>query len=192
MSVYAPGDLIRLVNPDGPMSAALGATAIVTGNRGKYVLVQWVQNDLSGTQMDGAYHPSSFELVGENTTPHHGPFPPPSIRQFDSGATRDIDTDKLDYEAFYSPLVVQKYAEYMHGKRKMADGSLRDGDNWQKGIPLDAYAKSEWRHHMDFWAHHRGLPDLAVEDLENTLCAMLFNISGYLHEVLKAKRTAAP
>lgn len=113
------------------------------------------------------------------------------IRTFDTGATRDLDQGKLDFEGFLSPLVVDAYARYMHSKRKMADGSLRDSDNWQKGIPLDAYAKSGFRHQIDWWKHHRGLSDLAVEDLEDTLCALLFNVQGYLHEVLKARRSPA-
>ncbi|MDR3473424.1 MAG: hypothetical protein P4M09_17330 [Devosia sp.] len=112
------------------------------------------------------------------------------IRKFDTGATRDLDADKLDFEGFLSPYVIEAFGRYMHGKRKMADGSLRDGDNWQKGIPLEAYMKSGWRHHKDWWAHHRGLPELTAEDLEDTLCALLFNVQGYLHEVLKSKADA--
>jgi hypothetical protein len=110
------------------------------------------------------------------------------IRKFDTGATRDIDFDKFDFEAFLSPLVIEEYGRYMHGKRKLADGSMRDGDNWQKGIPLDAYMKSGMRHQMDWWKHHRGYPDLATEDEIDTLCALLFNVQGYLHELIKARR----
>lgn len=107
------------------------------------------------------------------------------MRKFASGATRDSEVDKFDYEGFLSPLALEAYAAYMHKHRKQADGSLRDSDNWQKGIPLDAYAKSEWRHHMDFWKCHRGLP--AKDDVVSSLCAIIFNCSGYLHEYLKAR-----
>lgn len=107
------------------------------------------------------------------------------VRQFSSGATRDQDAGKFDYEGFLSPLVLNRYAEYMHGHRKQPDGQLRDSDNWQKGIPLDAYMKSGWRHFMDVWSEHRGYS--TAEGLETALCATLFNLSGYLHEVLKAK-----
>lgn len=109
----------------------------------------------------------------------------PSIRSFDTGATRDLDASKYDYEAFMSPLVIEAFGRYMHGKRKMADGSLRDGDNWQKGIPRDSYMKSGWRHFMDWWCDHRGR---GSEAFEETLCALLFNVQGYLHEYLKSKR----
>lgn len=110
------------------------------------------------------------------------------VRTFATGATRDLDENKPDYEGFLSPLALDAFAAYMSRKRKMADGSLRDSDNWQKGIPLDAYMKSGYRHLMDWWKHHRGLDDITVEDLEDTLCALLFNVQGYLHEVVKAKR----
>src|ERR1022692_3756819 len=79
-----------------------------------------------------------------------------TVRQFSTGATRDAEGDKFDYEAFLSPLVLQRYAAYMHKHRKQSDGKLRDGDNWAKGIPKDAYIKSAWRHFMDWWLQHRG------------------------------------
>lgn len=112
----------------------------------------------------------------------------PVVRTFATGANRDIDVDKLDFEAFLSPLVLQNYAVYMHAKRKLADGSMRDGDNWQKGIPVDAYMKSLARHWQDLWLHHRDLADLAVEDYPTTLAAMMFNVMGAYHEYLKAER----
>ena len=108
-----------------------------------------------------------------------------TIRQFASGATRDTEADKLDYEGFLCPLVLERYARYMHGHRIQSDGSMRDSDNWQKGIPRRAYMKSGWRHFMDWWMCHRTGAD--GEILENALCALLFNVNGYLHETLKRK-----
>lgn len=107
------------------------------------------------------------------------------MRQFETGATRNTDEGKYDYEAFMSPLVIERYAAYMHKNRYQADGKMRDGDNWQKGIPKDAYIKSAWRHFMDWWKEHRGIP--TQEGLEQALCAILFNVMGYLHETLKEK-----
>ena len=110
------------------------------------------------------------------------------LRTFETGATRDTSSDKLDYEAFLSPAVLLRYAEYMHTCRKQSDGTMRDGDNWQKGIPTDQYMKSKMRHVMDTWLHHRGLGHKAViKDLEACLCAELFNTMGMLHEILKQK-----
>jgi hypothetical protein len=109
-----------------------------------------------------------------------------SARVFDTGATRDTDDNKLDYEGFLSPLVLERYAEYMHGKRFIKDLPRRDSDNWQKGMPLAVYMKSLWRHFVDVWKEHRGLA--TKEGIEDALCAVLFNTMGYLHEYLKAKR----
>lgn len=114
----------------------------------------------------------------------------PVVREFETGATRDVDTNKLDYEGFFSPLVMERYAQYMHGKRRLADGSYRDADNWQKGMPREAYMKSGFRHFFDWWALHRGWKRIALEPLETALCGLLFNVMGYLHETIKARLAA--
>ena len=108
------------------------------------------------------------------------------MRQFDTGATRDNDENKNDYEGFLSPLVIECYGNYMTKHRKQADGNLRDSDNWQKGMPKECYMKSGWRHFMDWWKEHRGLG--SREGLIDALCALLFNVMGYLHETLKEGR----
>jgi hypothetical protein len=107
------------------------------------------------------------------------------MRQFESGATRDTDDGKLDYEGFYSPIVMERFAQYMHKHRIQADGTQRDSDNWQKGIPRSAYMKSAWRHLMDVWKWHRGYG--AVDDVETAICAVIFNMQGMLFELLKNK-----
>jgi hypothetical protein len=113
------------------------------------------------------------------------------IRQFETGATRDTDTDKYDYEGFLSPLVIERFAAYMHKHRKQPDGNIRDSDNWQKGIPLSVYLKSAWRHFFDWWKMHRYKAshpeDTENWALEELLCAVMFNTQGYLHEILKNK-----
>jgi hypothetical protein len=115
------------------------------------------------------------------------------MRQFETGATRDTDLEKWDYEGFLSPLVLERYAQFMHKHRKQADGKLRDSDNWQKGIPMPVYMKSAWRHFVEWWYGHRA--DAASnyvvgshEDMiEEAICALLFNAQGYLHELLKKR-----
>ncbi len=109
------------------------------------------------------------------------------IRTFETGATRDTEDGKPDYEAFLSPQVLIRFGEYMDHHRKQSDGTLRSGDNWQKGIPKSAYMKSMWRHFMDVWVLHRGGQPKSGADIEDALCAMLFNVQGMLHEVLKDK-----
>ena len=106
------------------------------------------------------------------------------MRQFDTGATRDDDAGKWDYEGFISPLVWRRFAAYMHKHRVQSDGELRASDNWQKGIPPEQYMKSLFRHFMDVWSNHRA-GFYATDDMEEALCALLFNVQGYLHQLLK-------
>lgn len=107
------------------------------------------------------------------------------IRTFESGATRDSDKDKPDYEGFFSPLVIVEFGRYMHKHRVQSDGSLRDSDNWQKGMPLAAYMKSMWRHFLDLWLLHRNWTARPGVTLREALCGIIFNAMGYLHELLK-------
>ena len=108
------------------------------------------------------------------------------MRSFDGGATRDTNIDKLQYEGFLSPLVLRRYAEFMHKHRKQSDDKLRAADNWQRGIPLEVYADSGWRHLMDWWGWQRKCWN-PKEGIEEALCALLFNVMGALHEILKKR-----
>lgn len=108
-------------------------------------------------------------------------------RKFTTGATRDTDQGKLSYEGFLSPSVLKRYAQYMHKHRMQKDGTLRSPDNWQKGIPLPAYMDSGWRHFHDWWSLHRGEKIDEPYDVNEVLCALMFNVMGYLHESLKPK-----
>lgn len=109
------------------------------------------------------------------------------MREFETGATRNDDTDQLDYEGFLHPLALKRYAEYMHKHRFQGDGKLRSSDNWQKGMPKESYAKSLIRHTMDFWLAHRGQESHAREDIEDALCAIIFNAQGYLRELQEGR-----
>lgn len=112
------------------------------------------------------------------------------MRKFKTGATRDSDNNKLDYEGFISMLVLEGYAKYMHKHRKQPDGKLRDSDNWQKGIPIEAYRKSLIRHILQAWSEWRG--NKILDDKGNkinqkeALYASLFNLMGLLHEMEKS------
>lgn len=108
--------------------------------------------------------------------------PQETMRKFETGATRNVDNNKLDYEGFLSPLVLERFAVYLNKHRVQADGQVRDSDNWTRGIPKDVYMKSLLRHVVDLWKTHRGYP--TPESLEDNLCAAMFNIQGYLFEVL--------
>jgi len=106
-----------------------------------------------------------------------------SSRKFDTGATRDTDKGKPDYEGFLSPIVLKAFGEYMDKHRKQSDGKLRESDNWQKGIPKDVYIKSMWRHFMDIWLEHRGYK--SRDGLKEALNGLLFNVMGFYYEYLK-------
>ena len=146
--------------------------------------------------------PASREMhaiEAEHEVAQPGPGPEltvkPVVRKFDTGATRDDASLKLDFEGFLSPEVLHRFGEFMHKYRFQRDGSLRDSDNWQRGIPLPVYMKSLTRHHLTVWRLHRGASPAFVAkgmglesvDLEEELCAIIFNAQGYLHEILKAK-----
>jgi hypothetical protein len=112
------------------------------------------------------------------------------MRGFETGATRDTSEGKIDYEGCLSPLVLECFGEYMLECSICSDGTKRSSDNWQKGIPMVEYMKSLMRHTWDVWKLHRGY---TVNDritgkpitMKHALCAVMFNVMGYLHEYLK-------
>lgn len=109
------------------------------------------------------------------------------MREFSTGATRDDSKDKLNYIKALCPLVLKRYVEYLDRHRVQADGNLRDWDNWKQGIPLDVYMESKGRHFWATWTLH----EMAAwefggrETLIDSLCAELFNTTGYLFELLR-------
>lgn len=181
---FKVGDRVECIN---------GSSFFYVGDLGT---VKQVSDDMCDIEWDVARRPhhegkrwwASFEKL-KNVQPLEEFVSAPDsgalLRKFDSGATRDLDTSKLDYEAFLAPSVLEAYAEYMHSNRLQADGSLRDGDNWQKGIPRNVYMKSMFRHFFDVWKEHRGLS--TPDGLKKNLMALLFNVMGYAFELLKEK-----
>lgn len=120
------------------------------------------------------------------------------MRTFATGATRDTAEDKLDYEGFLSPLSLEAFAQYLHFHRIQSDGTPRDSDNWQRGIPQDTYMKSLWRHFVDLWKAYRTATGwrfrTPITDVEVraqrmgmiwALAALMFNVQGLMHELLR-------
>lgn len=150
------------------------------------------------------YCPNAFkqsypipQTLGPYPIVQPGPEKPRETRTFPTGATRDVDTTKLDYEGFLSPFVLERFSQYMHEcrLRNIPEGqTVRSSDNWQKGMPFDAYMKSMVRHLVDAWKDHRAKGPTthaeAEKKREDTLCAILFNVQGYLQELLVAKHAA--
>lgn len=124
--------------------------------------------------------PGKYNLHTEPANKDNG-----TVREFETGATRDTTSGKLDMEGFTHPMVMKQYAKYMNMCRYQSDGNLRASDNWQKGMPKDVYAKSLRRHHDGVWEEHRGFD--TEMGLIAHLCAIMFNSMGYLHEVLKER-----
>jgi hypothetical protein len=114
------------------------------------------------------------------------------IRTFETGATRDGDDGKHDFEGFLSPLFIEMFGEYMTKHRIQPNGEMRASDNWQKGIPLIEYMKSGWRHFRQWWRLHRGYSCVDEKGnpvtMEDALAGVAFNVMGYAHEWLKKNR----
>jgi len=109
-------------------------------------------------------------------------------RLFETGATRDSDETKLDYEGFIAPRVLRLYAEYMHEcrLRNIPSGqTMRASDNWQHGIPQESYVKSGLRHMMEVWLKWR---ETGIVD-RNAACGVMFNIMGLLFEDTRGPKT---
>lgn len=115
---------------------------------------------------------------------------PKKTRDFNTGAIRSADATRDDPEGYLSPLVIDRFNQYMTKHRHLPDGRVRDSDNWQKGMPLATYMKGLWRHFHHLWTRHRGWvvrDPGAAANIEEDLCAILFNVQGYLHEILKER-----
>lgn len=113
------------------------------------------------------------------------------MREFETGATRDDETGKFDFEGYLSPAVLWEFARYMEGHGHLADGSTRASDNWQKGIPTDAYMKSLLRHVMDLWLLHRGYSFERPEngehvDPDEAFGGAMFNLQGLWKNYLES------
>lgn len=104
------------------------------------------------------------------------------MRKFETGATRDNNEEKLEYARFLDPLVLERFAKYMHEHRKTADG-MREPDNWKKGIPTRAYIDSLWRHMHSVWKKH----ECGIDDTYDHLSGILFNVMGLMYEEEKKK-----
>jgi hypothetical protein len=92
--------------------------------------------------------------------------------------TKDSGEDKLEFSRFFSSKVLRRRAEFM---RKY--NSLKTPDSWKKGIPEIEYVASLFRHFMDIWSFYEAG---RVEcDIRESLCALMFNAEGLLHEILK-------
>lgn len=141
----------------------------------------------------GAYDCMNKSHLYDNTEPGEvvqRRMPHPTVQQFATGATRSADTHKHDFEGYLSPAVLEGFGDYMTRHRVQRDGTLRNSDNWQKGIPISNYMKSLVRHTFDLWRAYRGTT-VIDKDTGNAMTmveigyAIMFNVMGFVHETLK-------
>lgn len=117
------------------------------------------------------------------------------MREFESGATRDDNEGKLDFEGALSPAVLREFALYMEEHGHLPDGGWRPSDNWQKGIPQDELMKSLMRHVFDLWMLHRGYSPVRPEDGHevdwfDALGGAFFNLQAYWLGTLEDERAS--
>ena len=97
------------------------------------------------------------------------------VREFTTGAIRDLDDTKEDYVETISWTAFKRYAQYMTGKKKKYGAG-----NFKKGIPIDSYEQSLLRHVQKYIENK--YEDGQIEKEEDHLSAMIFNIFGIMHE----------
>jgi hypothetical protein len=142
----------------------------------------------------GTQHEMGCPMLTEDHTGYHVVMSdaiPPSVRTFETGANRNSDEGKIDFEGALSPNVLWAFGEYMTKHRVLPDGTVRSADNWQNGMPLDSYMQSLMRHVFDLWMIHRGNEAVRPESgelvmLDDALGGIFFNLQGYWHTVLTA------
>jgi len=171
------------VHKDEPPGAILTRAREMLAAEDKLRDIPAGNKDLGGDKLDFHWVPGSIRRVRNFVED-------PLVRSFGTGATRSLDSERIDPEGTLSPLAIERYCEYMNKHRLQPDGTLRDTDNWQRGIPASAYMKGLWRHLLHAWQRHRGwwtVDPKAAADLEEDLCAVIFNAQGWLHELLRLK-----
>jgi hypothetical protein len=101
------------------------------------------------------------------------------VRKFETGATRDDNSNKPDHSGFMSPRAIKMFGAYMQKHQRQADGQLRSSSNWKLGMPIECYKESLIRHVVDFWDEYEQGKWSEADELA---CAIFFNVQGYLHE----------
>jgi len=141
----------------------------------------------------------AFDLYLANVTRDSKPTNPKDAlggkRVFNTGATRDTDRDKLDFISALSPIVLERYVQYLGAHRLQPDGSYRTWDNWKKGLPIEESHKSLGRHYHDVWKLMHRYPALdnhGPVNIQDALCAIMFNAQAMLNEILEGRTGFLP
>lgn len=105
------------------------------------------------------------------------------MREFNTGATRNDNSNQLDLEAYIHPLLLTTFGKYMFKHAKQADGTMRAGDNWQKGMPISSYIESKVRHDTDVWLEFRDCD--SRDGIMEGLCGSFFNLQGIIVKLVQ-------
>lgn len=97
---------------------------------------------------------------------------------------RDSKAGKPHYTRILSPLSMMAYGEYMLRHSIMKDGTTRSPDNWKKGMDRADYIDSMVGHAIKAWFAQE-IPNWEGDSMKESLCAVMFNAQGRLHELLK-------
>ena len=111
------------------------------------------------------------------------------MREFETGATRNNDPERVDWIKMTSLPALFEYAKYMRAHRHTADGNLREFDNWKGndkrgGMALDEVVESLVRHALDLAALNAGEIPMRECNTKEACCAIIFNAMCYLHTIL--------
>lgn len=109
------------------------------------------------------------------------------IRTFATGATRSSAAGKPEYAGYLSPRFIKAYGQYMLKHQVQADGNMRDCRNWQRGITLESYMQSMFRHFVEVWTDYETHRLEGTDDdgaMIESLCALAFNVMGMCHEII--------
>ncbi len=110
------------------------------------------------------------------------------LRKSDTGAIRNSDVDKINYQGALSPLVLESYGQYIQKHSLLPDGTRRNNKNWQKlfGTPKEhrqVCIESAWRHFIDLLKEHDGYD--SQDGIDEALGGLMFNIQAYWFSLLK-------
>ena len=149
---------------------------------------EWVKcYDASGREF--TLRSEHFKRVGDKTKARHSVQKgiQSGDRVFESGASRNSDKGKLQKDLFLDAKVIHEYCKFMHKNRKTDSGTIREGDNWKKGIPVPALMASMVRHVEDVKLHHQGYHDSTEETYLDSIFGAIFNLMGLAHDEINLK-----
>ena len=113
------------------------------------------------------------------------------LRMSESGAIRNSDVGKINYQGALSPLILEAYGKYIEKHSLLPDGTRRNNKNWQNlfGTPEEhrqVCIESAWRHFIDLLMDHDGYE--SRDGIDEALGGLMFNIQAYWFSILKERR----